>query len=96
MDNASAYGAEDCGFKSHRGCYFLLLDYNHKLRLIVIINYKWSTSLAEEAQKILTDLSQRSKTGKLRILTTCRFYPSKVRNIIEDIIKKNCDGKEYD
>ena len=22
MDNASAYGAEDCGFKSHRGCLF--------------------------------------------------------------------------
>ena len=22
MDNASAYGAEDCGFKSHRGCTF--------------------------------------------------------------------------
>ena len=25
----------------------------------------------------------------------CRFYPSKVRVIIEDVVKKNLEGKEY-
>ena len=25
-----------------------------------------------------------------------RFYPSKVRNIIEEVVKKHLEGKEYD
>ena len=36
MDKASAYGAEDCGFKSHRGCSFFPLFCQAASTLLII------------------------------------------------------------
>ena len=47
-----------------------------------------------------TDLNPRRMTGKLPnpIISrnTLRFYPSKVSNIIEAVIRQNLEDKEYD
>ncbi len=50
MDNASAYGAEDCGFKSHRGCLFVLL------LLTKLTSYERCTELVRHKARNSTNL----------------------------------------
>ena len=44
MDKASAYGAEDCGFKSHRGCFF----YSTPIILITCLGLNYQFTLDKQ------------------------------------------------
>ena len=69
MDKASAYGAEDCGFKSHRPCYFLALIIKyHFIMAQDLSNIKTSyiDRVSKSSNNILANLISLLESSKLK------------------------------